>query len=95
MSVRFCTASSARIYHIENKCYFPLGGRKMKGELEKEIERLNALLAIEDDEIMLLRERLLEAHSDAQHRLAEASAENARLRQEIEQLRESIVDPCR
>ena len=67
----------------------------MKGELEKEIERLNALLAIEDDEIMLLRERLLEAHSDAQHRLAEASAENARLRQEIEQLRESIVDPCR
>jgi len=67
----------------------------MKAELEKEIERLNALLAIEDDEIMLLRERLLEAHSDAQRRLAEASAENARLRQQNEQLRERIVDPRR
>ena len=65
----------------------------MKAELEKEIERLNALLAIEDDEIMLLRERLLEAHSDAQRRLAEASAENARLRQEIEQLRERLRRP--
>ncbi len=66
----------------------------MKAELEKEIERLNALLAIEDDEIMLLRERLLEAHSDAQRRLAEASAENARLRQEIEQLRENSSTPA-
>ena len=65
LSVRFSTASSARIYHIENTWYFPLGGRKMRGELEKEIERLNALLAIEDDAIMHLRERLLEAHSDA------------------------------
>ena len=67
----------------------------MKAELEKEIERLNALLAIQDDAIMHLRERLLEAHSDAQRRLAEASAENARLRQQNEQLRERIVDPCR
>ena len=74
----------------------------MKAELEKEIERLNALLAIEDDEIMYLRERLLEAHSEGQRRLAEASAENVRLRQENEQLRqeneqlrERIVDPCR
>ena len=66
----------------------------MKAELEKEIERLNALLAIEDDAIMLLRERLLEAHSDAQRRLAETSAEIAQLRQENEQLRERIVDPC-
>ena len=37
----------------------------MKAELEKEIERLNAVLAIQDDALMHLRERLLEAHSDA------------------------------
>jgi hypothetical protein len=73
----------------------------MKVELEKEIGRLNALLAIEDDAIMHLRERLLDAHSDAERRLAAASAENVRLRQENEELRQEneqlrmrIVDPC-
>jgi regulator of replication initiation timing len=67
----------------------------MKAELEKEIERLHALLAIQDDAIMHLRERLLEAHSDTQRRVAEASTENARLRRENEQLRERRVEPCR
>ena len=67
----------------------------MKAELEKEIARLNALIAVQDDEIIHLRERWLEAHSDGQRLLAEASAENAQLRQENEQLRERIVDPCR
>ena len=64
----------------------------MKTELEKEIERLNAIIEVQDDEIMHLREKLLEAHSDAQRRIAEASVENARLRQENERLRERTVD---
>ena len=59
----------------------------MTSELEKEIARLNALIAVQDDEIMHLLERLLEAHSDAQR----DHAQNSRLRQENERLREQII----
>jgi uncharacterized coiled-coil protein SlyX len=60
--------------------------------LEKEIARLNALLAIQDDVIMHLREKLLEDRADEARRLAEAWSENARLHYEIEQLRTQVAD---
>ena len=64
----------------------------MTYDLEKEITRLNAFLAIYDDEIMHLREKLLEDRADDGRRLARAWSENARLHRENKQLRRHIAD---
>lgn len=64
----------------------------MNTAVEKEITRLNALIAIQDDEIMHLRERMLLDRGDEGRWLAEARSENARLRHENEQLRKRVTD---
>lgn len=64
----------------------------MTYELEKEISRLRAVLGDRGSDLDLLREMLLKASRSVRRWLAEASAENVRLRHENEQLRKRLVE---
>ena len=71
---------------------FQRNGLHMTYELEKEISRLRAVLGDRGSDLDLLREMLLKASRSVRRWLVEASAENARLRYENEQLRKRLVE---
>jgi regulator of replication initiation timing len=69
----------------------------MSYELEKELTRIGALLAGQHEEFKQSSEKLLDYYRELRRWLAEASAENMRLRHENERLRKCAADPenCR